>query len=166
MDAFSRYTWIYLLRNKSDSFQTFQNFKAQAKLQLGFKIKCLQSDWRGEFCAFTDYLTINGIIHRIYCPHTYQQNGVAERNILLRMVLPYLLEPQCLSNIGMNHSEQLYSCIIGCPLQFHMVSLPYSFFLIMFLITRLLDSLVVLAIPTLDHIIAINLPFGLYNVHF
>ena len=79
VDAFSRYNWIYLLRNKSNSFQTFQNFKAQAKLQLGFKIKCLQSDWRGEFCAFTDYLTINGIIHRISCPHTHQKNGVAER---------------------------------------------------------------------------------------
>ena len=44
VNAFSRYTWIYLLRNKSDSFQTFQNFKAQAELQLVFKIKCLQSN--------------------------------------------------------------------------------------------------------------------------
>ena len=34
VDAFSRHTWIYLLRNKSDSFQTFQNFKAQAELLL------------------------------------------------------------------------------------------------------------------------------------
>ena len=87
-------------------------------------------------------------------------------DILLRMVLPYLLEPQCLSNIGMNHSEQPCSCITGRPLQFHMVSLPYNFFLIMFLITRLLEYLVVLAIPTLDHMIVINLAFGLYNVHF
>ena len=49
VDAFSRYNWIYLLRNKSNSFQTFQNFKAQAKLQLMFKIKCLQSDWGVNF---------------------------------------------------------------------------------------------------------------------
>ena len=28
-------------------FQTFQNFKAQAELQLGFKIKCLQSNLGG-----------------------------------------------------------------------------------------------------------------------
>ena len=33
----------------------------------------------GEFHAFTDYLTINGIIHRISCPHTHQQNSVVER---------------------------------------------------------------------------------------
>ena len=46
------------------------------------------------------------------------------------------------------------------------VSLLYSFFLIMFLITRLLEYLVVLAILTLDHITSINLSFGLYNVHF
>ena len=84
VDAFSRYTWIDLLRNKLDLFQTFQNFKAQDELQLGFKIKCLQSDWGGrgeggEFHAFTDYLTINDIINRISCPHTHQQNDVAKR---------------------------------------------------------------------------------------
>ena len=33
----------------------------------------------GEFRAFTDYLTINGIIHRISCSHTHQQNGVVEK---------------------------------------------------------------------------------------
>ena len=70
------------------------------------------------------------------------------------MVLPCLLEPQCLSNIRMNHSKLLYSCITGCPLQFHRVSLLYNFFLIMFLITRFLGYLVVFVILTLDHQIA------------
>ena len=32
VDAISRYSWIYLLRNKSYLFQTFQNFKAQVEL--------------------------------------------------------------------------------------------------------------------------------------
>ena len=79
VDVFFRYAWIYLLRNKSDSFQAFQSFKAQAKLQLGFKIKCLQSDWDGEFFVFIDYLIINSIIHRISYPHTHQQNDAIER---------------------------------------------------------------------------------------
>ena len=87
-------------------------------------------------------------------------------DILLGMVLPCLLEPQCISNIRMNHLDLLCYCIISYPFQFHRVSLLYNFFLIMFLIIRLLEYLVVLTIVTLDHITTINLPFGLYNVHF
>ena len=33
----------------------------------------------GEFRAFTDFLFSNGITHRTSCPHTHEQNGMAER---------------------------------------------------------------------------------------
>ena len=49
IDAYSRFTWIYLLRNKSDALPTFVNFKTQVELQLDSKIKCIQSDWGGEY---------------------------------------------------------------------------------------------------------------------
>ena len=42
MDKYSRLTWIYLLRNKFDAFQTFLNFHVQAELQLGYKLKIIQ----------------------------------------------------------------------------------------------------------------------------
>ena len=45
VDAFTRYTWIYMLKTKSDAFTIFQNFKAQVELQFSHKIKCIQSDW-------------------------------------------------------------------------------------------------------------------------
>ena len=77
IDAFSRFTWIYMLRNKSDALQTFINFKNQVELQLGSKIKTLQSDWGDEYRAFTDFLLSHGIVHRASCPYVHDQNSVA-----------------------------------------------------------------------------------------
>ncbi|RVW87716.1 Retrovirus-related Pol polyprotein from transposon TNT 1-94 [Vitis vinifera] len=48
-------------------------------LNISHKIKAVQSDWGGEYRSFTQYLTSNGIIHRISCPYTHEQNGLAER---------------------------------------------------------------------------------------
>ncbi|KAG8490495.1 hypothetical protein CXB51_013610 [Gossypium anomalum] len=36
------------------------------------------SDWGGEYRAFTSVLASQGIIHRITCPHTFEQNGLVE----------------------------------------------------------------------------------------
>ncbi|KAG8492772.1 hypothetical protein CXB51_010240 [Gossypium anomalum] len=44
----------------------------------GKRIKKFQSDWGGEFRAFASVLATHGIPHRITCPHTSEQNGVAE----------------------------------------------------------------------------------------
>lgn len=68
-----------MLRNKSEAFQTFCNFKALVELQLGTKIKNIQSDWRGEYRTFTGFLQTNGINHSISCPGSHQQNGIVER---------------------------------------------------------------------------------------
>ncbi|KAF7809814.1 Retrovirus-related Pol polyprotein from transposon TNT 1-94 [Senna tora] len=79
IDAYSRYTWLYLLKNKSDVLEAFIQFKTFVENQLNHKIKALQSDFGGEFQALTKTLQASGIHHRISCPHTHQQNGVAER---------------------------------------------------------------------------------------
>ena len=39
----------------------------------------MQSDWGGEFRAFTKFFEEHGITHRIICPHTHHQNGTVER---------------------------------------------------------------------------------------
>ena len=80
VDAFSRFSWIFLLINKSKSIKTFVNFKTQVELQFDSKIKSLQTNWGGEFRVFQYYLAENGIVDRVSCPHTQQQNGVVERN--------------------------------------------------------------------------------------
>ena len=55
---------MYLLRYKSDAFQAFLNFKTQVELQLGFKVKAIQTDWGREYRAFINILTSNDILHR------------------------------------------------------------------------------------------------------
>ena len=49
IDAYSRFTWIYIIKQKSEALHTFVNFKNQVELQTGLKIKALQSDGGGEF---------------------------------------------------------------------------------------------------------------------
>ncbi|KAF7842167.1 Retrovirus-related Pol polyprotein from transposon TNT 1-94 [Senna tora] len=79
IDAFSKYTWVYLLKAKSDAFEAFQLFKSQAELQLNTKLLAFQSDYGGEYRPFSAFLKTHGIQHRLSCPHTHQQNGSAER---------------------------------------------------------------------------------------
>ena len=50
------------------------------ELQFDSKIKSLQTNWGGEFRVFQYYLAENGIVDRVSCLHTQQQNGVAKRN--------------------------------------------------------------------------------------
>uniref|UniRef100_A0A803NLP6 Integrase catalytic domain-containing protein n=1 Tax=Cannabis sativa TaxID=3483 RepID=A0A803NLP6_CANSA len=79
IDAYSRFTWLYLLKTKSDAIKAFHIFKTEVELQLGTKIKVFQSDWGGEYRSFTQSLQEAGIIHRKPCPTTHEQNGIAER---------------------------------------------------------------------------------------
>ena len=65
VDAYSKFTWLYLLKNKSDVIQTFINFKTQVEFQLDSKIKAFQFDRGGEFRSFQSFLTQHGIIHSV-----------------------------------------------------------------------------------------------------
>jgi hypothetical protein len=47
---FSRKTWIYFLRKKSEVFDTFKEFKALVENQTEKQIKVLRIDNGGEFC--------------------------------------------------------------------------------------------------------------------
>ena len=81
IDDFTRFTWVYLLKYKSDVFDIFKYFKATVENQLDSKIKILRTDCGGEFTskAFNLFCLSHGIIHQLSCPHTPQQNGTAER---------------------------------------------------------------------------------------
>ena len=85
-----RYGYIYLMRHKSESFDKFKEFKAEAEKQLGRFLKKLQSDRGGEYLSgeFKQYLMDNGMISHLTTLGTPQQNGVAERKnrTLLDMV--------------------------------------------------------------------------------
>jgi hypothetical protein len=81
VDDYSRFTWLYPILNKSDVYQCFVKFKLLAENIFSTKIKQFQSDNGGEYVSnqFKHFLTQNGILHRLTCPHTSQQNGIAER---------------------------------------------------------------------------------------
>lgn len=79
VNAYSRLTWIYFLKNKSDALSVFKQFKSLVELQFNKKIKAIQTDWGGEFRVFSSFLSELGIVHRLTCSHTHHQNGVVER---------------------------------------------------------------------------------------
>lgn len=79
VDAFTRYTWIYFLKKKSDALAAFHQFYSLINTQFSTKLKSIQTDWGGEFRVFTKFLNDQGIIHRLTCPHTSHQNGIVER---------------------------------------------------------------------------------------
>ena len=89
-DDYSRYGYIYLIRQKSETFEVFKTFQSEVENQSGKKIKILRSDRGGEYLTseFLDHLRKCGIISQLTPPRTPQLNGVAERRnrTLLDMV--------------------------------------------------------------------------------
>ena len=81
VDACTRYTYIYLLENKSQAFHAFQLYKALLENLIGHKIKALQTDNGRKYIsnAFKTFLQTNGICHRLTCPYDHPQNGKVER---------------------------------------------------------------------------------------
>jgi histone deacetylase 1/2 len=79
IDGYSRFTWIYLLKHKSDVFHIFLAFQKHVERLLNHKIIHVQSDWGGEYLKLNKFFDDIGISHRVSCPHTHQQNGRAER---------------------------------------------------------------------------------------
>lgn len=106
VDHYSRFTWIYLLHNKSKAFKTFLNFKTKVELQTRHKVKVIQTYCGGEFGAFTSYLTDQGIEHRVSCLHPHQQNGMAEGKY--RHVVETRLTPLARASMPINLWNEVF----------------------------------------------------------
>jgi hypothetical protein len=79
IDDFSKFTWIYTLKFKSEVFQKFKEFQLLVERMFNRKIIDMQPDWGGEYEKLNSFFTRIGITHHVSCPHTHQQNGSAER---------------------------------------------------------------------------------------
>ncbi|RVW76474.1 Retrovirus-related Pol polyprotein from transposon TNT 1-94 [Vitis vinifera] len=81
VDDFSRMTWIYFMKNRSEVFSHFCAFSAEIKTQYDVSVKILRSDNGKEYVSnsFQNYMSHNGILHQTSCVDTPSQNGVAER---------------------------------------------------------------------------------------
>lgn len=79
LDDYSRFTWIYPLKQKSEALSVFLQFKKLVENELECKIKTLQANWGGEYRSFSKFLSQEGVEFRHPCPYTSAQNGRIER---------------------------------------------------------------------------------------
>ena len=77
----SRYTRVFPLLQKSDSFGAFRTFKAQAKRESGNQLLARMVDGGGELLSheWHAYCQNEGIVICITQPYTPEMNGIAER---------------------------------------------------------------------------------------
>lgn len=78
VDDCSRYTWICLLKHKSEASAAIIKFFSFVKTQFGVTIKCIRSDNAKEL-ALIEFLQNEGVLHQFSCVEHPKQNYVAER---------------------------------------------------------------------------------------
>lgn len=81
IDDFSRMTWVYFAKEKSDAFLIFKKFKNKAERQSGNTSKILRTDRSGEFVSkeFDRFWEEFGNRRQLTASYTPQQNSVAAR---------------------------------------------------------------------------------------
>jgi len=82
IDDFTRKTWIYFLKHKSDAFCCFQQFKSLVEKQSGHFIKVLRTDRGGEYISkeFLSFCKSHGIHKQFTVRYTPQKNGAVRRS--------------------------------------------------------------------------------------
>lgn len=81
IDCYSRMTWIYPMKHKSEVLRCFQDFYAYVRNQFNTCVQFIRIDNGTEYVnkEFNDFLSAEGILHQTSCPDTSPQNEVAER---------------------------------------------------------------------------------------
>jgi transposase InsO family protein len=81
VDDYSRFTWVFFLREKSQTQETLKGFLRRAQNEFRLRIEKIRSDNGMEFknSQIEDFLEDEGIKNEFSSPYTPQQNGVVER---------------------------------------------------------------------------------------
>lgn len=81
IDDYSRKTWIYILKEKSEAFEKFKEWCTEVELEKGCKVKCLRTDNGLEYLSreFVSFCKQRGIKRHRRVPMNPQKNGVQER---------------------------------------------------------------------------------------
>ena len=79
IDDYSRYTRVYLLRNKDEARDAFIKYKNKVENQLSKKIKRLRTDRGGEYESnlFNSFCEDHGIIHET-TPYSPKSNSYSK----------------------------------------------------------------------------------------
>lgn len=80
-DDYTRATWLYLMKSKSQYLSFFKHFYAYVDTQIHTKIQTIRTDNAKEICdgASKDFYLLHGSVHQTSCRDTPQQNGVVKR---------------------------------------------------------------------------------------
>lgn len=96
IDDFSRYCFIYLLKQKDEAADKIEEFIHLCNTQFGRKPKILRTDQGREYLStkLQTFLKNNGIVHQTTTPYSPQQNGLTERKnrCLMEMTRCMLIE--------------------------------------------------------------------------
>ena len=85
IDDFTHYTWVYILKAKSETFDRFKEWKLLFEKQFKYSVKTLRSDNGEEYTSaeFEHFLKQEGIVHqKRYERHLKRmenQNALTER---------------------------------------------------------------------------------------
>ena len=81
IDDFSHKTWIYLLKDQSEIFIKFKEYKSLDENMIDRKIKIIRSDNGGEVNSkeFKELCREYGIKRELSTPYNPQQNEIVER---------------------------------------------------------------------------------------
>ena len=79
VDDYSRYTWIFPLKQKSEVVKILENFVIfKIQTQLGTTIKVIRSDNGTEF-FMTNFFINKWIMHQTSCVNISQQNNIIKK---------------------------------------------------------------------------------------
>lgn len=80
-DDYTHFTVVYLMKNKSETFECFKNFEATVTAKFETKISSLCCDNGREYLSnvFKDFCRAKGIQIKNIIPYTSELNGTAER---------------------------------------------------------------------------------------
>lgn len=109
VDDYTRFTWVITIKSENEVADIIPSFCTMIIIQFGKSIKVIRSDNGPEFKIFPFYEK-NGILHQTSCVGTPQQNGLAEGNINIFLMLLEALKYKvdCLHLFG------IFSMIMIC----------------------------------------------------
>jgi len=127
VDDFSIQTWVFLMKNKSETRSILDNFVIYTRNQFNKFIKIIRIDNGSEF-NYKELYDKFGIMHQTSCIETPQQNAVVERkhqhilNVARSIMFHSHLPKQYWSYV-ICHAVFLINCIPSATMQFQV---PYE----------------------------------------
>jgi len=114
VDDHSRFTWLYIMKNKAEARVHLVNFVAMIKNQFQKRIKVIRTDNGLEF-NMIQFFNTKGIIHQTSCVETPEQNGLLDRKHqhILNVTRALLFQSKLTQNFW-NFDVQYVVTLINC----------------------------------------------------